>query len=122
PAAAPTAQLARLVERPPGGEDWLHELKWDGYRLLVTIHNGRVHLWSRNGLDWSTRVPEVSDALGTLGLREALLDGELVAAQGRREDFNRLQQVLSGERQGRLRLMLFDLVQLEGIDLSASPL
>ncbi|TYT26352.1 DNA ligase D [Luteimonas viscosa] len=122
PASAPVAQLARLGEHPPEGEGWLHELKWDGYRLLATIHYGVVRLWSRNGLDWSTRVPEVSDALATLGLREALLDGELIAAQGRREDFNRLQQVLSGERQGRLRLALFDLVHVEGVDLSASPL
>src|SRR5690606_13795971 len=53
---------------------------------------------------------------------EAVLDGELVAGQGRREDFNLLQQVLSGERQGRLRLVLFDLVHLDGVALTASPL
>lgn len=118
----PQPQLARLVESPPDGDQWLHELKWDGYRLLASVHAGEPRLWSRNGLDWTTRVPEARDALATLGLGEALLDGELVAGQGRREDFNLLQQVLSGERQGRLRLVLFDLVHLDGVDLSASPL
>src|SRR5690606_5808839 len=122
PTEPPQPQLARLVESPPEGEQWLHELKWDGYRLLASVHAGEPCLWSRNGLDWTARVPEVRDALATLGLGEALLDGELVGGQGRREDFNLLQQVLSGERQGRLRLVLFDLIHLDGVDLSGSPL
>src|SRR5690606_40577168 len=90
--------------------------------FLASVHAGEPCLWSRNGLDWTTRVPEVRDALATLGLGEALLDGELVGGQGRREDFNLLQQVLSGERQGRLRLVLFDLIHLDGVDPSGSPL
>jgi len=122
PGDTPTPQLARLVERAPEGGDWLHELKWDGYRLLATIRDGDVRLWSRNGLDWTARVPEVRDALAALGPRDALLDGELIAGQGRREEFNRLQQVLSGERQGRLRYVLFDLLHLDGVDLSPVPL
>ena len=77
PVEAPTPQLARLVDAPPPGEEWLHELKWDGYRLLATVHAGTVRLWSRNGLDWSERVPEVRDAIAALHLHEALLDGEL---------------------------------------------
>ena len=119
---APAPQLARLVAQPPAGEQWLHELKWDGYRLLASLHEGAPRLWSRNGLDWTDRVPEVRDALAALGPREALLDGELIAVQGRREDFNALQQVLSGERQGRLRLVLFDLLHLDGVDLAGAPL
>lgn len=119
---APAPQLARLVAQPPAGGQWLHELKWDGYRLLASLHAGAPRLWSRNGLDWTDRVPEVRDAVATLGAREALLDGELIAVQGRREDFNALQQVLSGERQGRLRLVLFDLLHLDGIDLTRAPL
>lgn len=115
---APSPQLAKLVAAPPQGEGWLHELKWDGYRLLATIHAGEVRLWSRNGLDWSGRVPEVRDAISTLGLRDALLDGELVAGSGSREDFNQLQAVLSGERQGQLRCVLFDLLHLDGIDMA----
>ena len=122
PDAVPKPQLARLADRPPEGEGWLHELKWDGYRLLAVVRDGEVRLWSRNALDWTGRAPEVRDALAALGLREAVLDGELIAGQGRREEFNRLQQVLSGERQGRLRYVLFDLLRLDGVDLSAAPL
>lgn len=122
PDGAFAPQLARLVQAPPEGADWLHELKWDGYRLLATIADGQVWLWSRNGLDWTGRVPEVRDALGALGLRSAVLDGELVAGRGARTDFNLLQAVLSGERQARLVLVLFDLLHLDGVDLAGVPL
>ena len=118
----PVPQLAKLVEQPPDGDGWLHELKWDGYRLLATIRAGEVRLWSRNQLEWTDRVPEVRDALVALGLQDAVLDGELVAGQGRREDFNLLQQVLSGERQGQLRYAMFDLLHLDGVDLRQARL
>lgn len=121
-ARVPTAQLAKLVDQPPAGEDWLHELKWDGYRLLATIRNGGVSLWSRNALEWTERMPELRDALSLLGLRDAVLDGEAVAGQGRRDDFNLLQQVLSGERQGQLRYLLFDLLHVDGVALDNVPL
>ena len=117
PGDTPSPQLARLVDQPPEGDGWLHELKWDGYRLLATIRSGEVRLWSRNRLEWTDRVPEVRDALAALGVQDAVLDGELVAGQGRREDFNVLQQVLSGERQGQLRYAMFDLLHLDGVDL-----
>ena len=122
PATPPSPQLARLVDAPPRGEGWLHELKWDGYRLLAIVRGGEVTLWSRNGLDWTRRVPEVRDAVAALDLRDAVLDGELVAGRGTREDFTRLQQVLSGERQGQLRYMVFDLLHLAGIDLTGVAL
>ena len=122
PASPPKPQLARLVDSPPRGDGWLHELKWDGYRLLCTIRSGDVRLWSRNGLDWTHRVPEVADALMALGLDDACLDGELIAGRGLREDFNLLQQILSGERQGQLRYVLFDLLHLDGIDVAEAPI
>lgn len=131
PSAAPAArlqagpfepQLARLGQRPPVGAQWLHELKWDGYRLLATIVDGAVRLYSRNALDWTTRLPEVVAALSQLGLRTAQLDGELIAGQGGRADFNRLQATLAGEAAASLRYVLFDVLHLEGRDLRPLPL
>lgn len=122
PASMPTPQLARLVQKPPVGEQWLHELKWDGYRIMARIDGGQASLWSRNGLDWTDRLPEIADALAQLNLGAALMDGELIAGAGSREDFNRLQATLSGERQDMLTFVLFDLLHVDGIDLAEVPL
>ncbi|MDF4004730.1 DNA ligase D [Luteibacter sahnii] len=116
-------QLARLHEAPPQGDEWLHEVKWDGYRILAGIVDGEVTLWSRNALPWNDRAPDIVQAVETLGLDSARLDGELIAldAQGR-SDFNALQKTLSGEAQAPLVYMLFDLPYLEGYDLSRCAL
>lgn len=116
-------ELARLRESPPAGDDWLHEVKWDGYRLLAAIADGEVKLWSRNALPWNDKLPDIVQALERLGLHSAHLDGELVAldAQGR-SDFNGLQKTLSGEAQLPLVYMLFDLPYFEGHDLSRAAL
>lgn len=125
-ADAPTGpfqpQLAKLGDAPPRGEQWLHELKWDGYRILATIAGGEVRLWSRNALEWTDRIPEIRDAIAALGLKSGALDGELIAGKGTREDFNLLQSTLSGERQGALAFALFDLLHLDGVDVTAAPL
>jgi bifunctional non-homologous end joining protein LigD len=112
-------QLARLREAPPQGDAWLHEVKWDGYRILAGIAKGKVQLWSRNALPWNDRLPEVVAAIEGLGLDSARLDGELIAldAQGR-SDFNALQRTLSGEMQAPLAYMLFDMPYLQGYDLA----
>lgn len=112
-------ELARLRESPPKGAQWLHEVKWDGYRILATIADGEVKLWSRNALAWNDRLPDILQALQSLGLQSAHLDGELVALDARGySDFNGLQQTLFGEAQLPLVYMLFDLPYLEGTDLS----
>lgn len=125
-AAAPdrpfAPQLARLGDAPPQGAQWIHEIKWDGYRILATVADGVVRLWSRNAIEWTDKIPEIRDAIAALGLRAAALDGELIAGKGTKEDFNLLQAVLSGERQGTLALALFDLLHLDGIDIAAAPL
>ncbi|TDK29249.1 DNA ligase D [Luteimonas terrae] len=125
-AAAPDGpfepQLAKLGSAAPQGESWLHELKWDGYRLLATIARGKVRLWSRNALEWTDKVPEITAAVARLGLKSGALDGELIAGRGSREDFNLLQGTLSGERQGALVLVLFDLLHVDGVDVSGAPL
>ena len=115
-------QLAKLGDAPPAGEQWLHEVKWDGYRLVATVVDGKVRLWSRNALEWTDKVPEIRGAIEQLGLKNAALDGELIAGAGTQADFNLLQATLSGEQQGMLTLVLFDLIHLEGFDLSSSPL
>lgn len=125
-AAAPTGpfapQLAKLGDSPPQGDAWVHEIKWDGYRILATVNKGVVRLWSRNALEWTDKVPEIRDAVAALGLESAALDGELIAGKGTKQDFNLLQSTLSGERQGTLTYALFDLLHLDGVDISEAPL
>ncbi len=125
-AAAPSGpfepQLAKLGEAPPQGDQWVHEIKWDGYRILATVSDGSVRLWSRNALEWTDKIPEIRDAIAALGLTSAALDGELIAGSGTKEDFNLLQATLSGERQGTLAYALFDLLHIDGVDVAAAPL
>jgi len=125
-AAAPSGpfqpQLAKLGETPPKGEQWIHEIKWDGYRILATIEAGDVRLWSRNALEWTTKIPDIRDAIAALGLKSGALDGELIAGSGTKEDFNLLQATLSGERQGALAYALFDLLHIDGVDIADAPL
>ena len=115
-------QLARLGEQPPEGAQWLHELKWDGYRILVSVAKGKARLFSRNALDWTAKLPDIVAAIEALKLDSATLDGELIAGSGTKADFNALQATLSGERAGALGLVLFDLLQIDGVDVSGSPL
>jgi bifunctional non-homologous end joining protein LigD len=115
-------QLARLVDHAPNGEQWLHELKWDGYRILASVANGKASLFSRNALDWTAKLPDIAAAIESLKLDSAALDGELIAGSGAKADFNTLQATLAGERAGALSLVLFDLLHIDGVDVSAAPL
>lgn len=115
-------QLARLGDAPPDGPEWLHELKWDGYRLLAAVVDGKATLYSRNALDWTSKLPEIVAAIESLKLGNAALDGELIAGRGSKEDFNLLQATLSGDKNASLTLVLFDLLHLDGVDVSAAPL
>ncbi|ODU51914.1 MAG: DNA ligase D [Lysobacteraceae bacterium SCN 69-48] len=115
-------QLAQLGDAPPDGPAWLHELKWDGYRLLVAVVDGKAGLYSRNALDWTPKLPDIVAAIEALKLGHAALDGELIAGSGTKADFNLLQATLSGEKNASLSLVLFDLLHLDGVDISAAPL
>ena len=90
-------QLARLVKRPPDGDEWLHEMKYDGYRIGCRIVDGETRLITRNGNDWTDAFPEIVDAIGALGVRSALLDGEvaMVLPDGR-TSFQALQNAFRG--------------------------
>jgi bifunctional non-homologous end joining protein LigD len=123
----PEPQLATLVDEAPGGDGWLHEIKFDGYRILARIERKRegrdeeVTLISRNGKDWTGRFPEIAALLAGLPGDEALLDGEVVAFEpDGSSSFRRLQEALSAERTDRLVYQAFDLLHLDGYDLSRS--
>jgi bifunctional non-homologous end joining protein LigD len=115
-------QLATLHDRPPKGDGWLHEIKWDGYRLTATIVDGRVRIWSRNAIEWTEKVPKVAAAIRALGFRSAALDGELIAGQGTQADFNLLKATLSTTAKQGLAFVLFDIVHVDGWQLDRVPL
>jgi bifunctional non-homologous end joining protein LigD len=117
-------QLATLTDTPPVGRRWIHEIKFDGYRLQARIDDGEVRLATRGGLDWTKRFGRaVIEALRALPARQALIDSELVvetAAGG--SDFSALQSDLSEGRKDRFILYVFDLLHLDGHDLTGLPL
>jgi bifunctional non-homologous end joining protein LigD len=116
-------QLATLVSAVPEGSSWLHELKFDGYRILCRIDNGRVSLLTRHAQDWTARFGVLADAAKRLPARQAILDGELVAfADDGSHDFQLLQNALTLGRPARLVYYAFDLLHLDGRTLRDRPL
>ena len=115
-------QLASLRDTPPSGDDWLHEIKYDGYRIQAVINDGSVRLLTRNRKDWTARFPAIAGALSTLSVETAVIDGELVAvdADGH-SDFGRLQRA-DGDLETELRYYPFDLLHHDGSDLTGQPL
>ncbi len=116
-------QLAALSEGAPNGRAWLHEIKFDGYRLMAHIEHGKVHLMTRNGHDWTARFRAQVKQLQALPVEQAILDGELVAlTAGGASSFRALQESISRKQTRQLVYQVFDLVYLDGYDLSAVPL
>jgi bifunctional non-homologous end joining protein LigD len=110
-------QLASVADDPPKGDNWVSEIKFDGYRLLCWLDHGNVRLMTRNGLDWTDRLPAVVRAIKGLRAETALVDGELVAVdQQGASSFPKLQAALSAGKDGSLFLHLFDLLHLDGWD------
>lgn len=121
----PRPQLATLHGEAPEGDGWLHEIKYDGYRLLVRVEDGTATVLTRRGKDWSDRFPGVAEAAAALPVDAALLDGEAVIVLGDGStDFQALQEALGKASRGRDRLAFyaFDLLHLDGRDLTAVPL
>jgi bifunctional non-homologous end joining protein LigD len=116
-------QLARLAQRPPEGSEWVHEIKFDGYRLLGHVNDGEAVLKTRNQLDWSKRFPELAAALSQLPVKQAVLDGEVVALlPNGASSFQGLQAALSSRKTASLVYYAFDLLYLDGYDLRGAPL
>ncbi len=108
--------LAQVVEEPPRGDEWLHEIKHDGYRIVARIEEGEVVLVSRNGKDWTKEFPTVARALARLPVGTALLDGEVAAVlPSGATSFQALQR--RGEGKTPLVYFAFDLLHLDGWDL-----
>jgi bifunctional non-homologous end joining protein LigD len=117
-------QLATLVDAPPSGDEWIHEIKFDGYRIGARVRKGAVALYTRNGNDWTLTFPEIADAVRKLGLDDALIDGEVaVMLPDGRTSLQGLQHASSGPAaRGTLVYFAFDLLRLEGKRLETLPL
>lgn len=117
-----TPQLATLVQKPPEGDEWLHEIKYDGYRILARIKKNKskreVQLFSRNEKDWTHKFSTIADSLAKLLIEDAWLDGEIVVVQADGStSFQALQNTLTTNKPEALALYLFDILFLNGFDL-----
>ena len=116
-------QLATLVDHMPSDEHWLHEIKFDGYRLLCRVKKEDVRLFTRNANDWTPKLSAQADAMRRLRLDEAWLDGEaVVLTEEGRSSFQALQNAFDSHFTGRIVYCVFDLLYLNGYDLRAAPL
>ncbi|TGE34376.1 DNA ligase D [Desulfosporosinus sp. Sb-LF] len=119
PFSSADVQLAKLVSSVPKGEDWLYELKYDGYRILTYIEGNSVRLITRNGHDYTKRFQDVVDSLvGWADGRAMILDGEMVITDSAgKTDFQALQNYLKNPQSKKLTYIVFDLLALDGADL-----
>lgn len=116
-------QLATLTKAVPVGPEWLHEIKYDGYRMLCFLEHGKARLLTRRGLDWSYKYPEVVREIEKWSLPGAVFDGEMVVLDaGGKADFQALQSYSGREEGLNLVYFLFDLTWYSGWDLRRSPL
>jgi bifunctional non-homologous end joining protein LigD len=116
-------QLTQLVDAAPEGDAWLHEIKFDGYRMHARLERGSVRLLTRTGLDWTHKYPAIAEAVSSLGARQAYLDGELcgVGPDGI-TSFGMIQLASDAGNAAGLVFFLFDLLHLDGEDLMPRPL
>jgi bifunctional non-homologous end joining protein LigD len=114
-------QKATLVDHVPEGTGWIHEIKYDGYRCLLAIGGGAAKVYTRSGLDWSDKFPEIVEAARGIECESALLDGEIVKLdEAGNTGFSALQQAISEGGRG-LTLFLFDALEIDGEDLTTLP-
>ncbi|MGE3832835.1 MAG: DNA ligase D, partial [Parvibaculaceae bacterium] len=115
--------LASNADEAPSGSKWLHEIKYDGYRMQARIDGGKVKLLTRKALDWAHRFKTIEAAVKRLPVGAALIDGEIVSLQENGiSSFGGLQADLKSDKTDRLAYMVFDLLYLEGVDLRGAVL
>ena len=116
--------LALLVEKPPAGDGWLHEIKFDGYRLMVAIDGKSIRLLTRSGLDWTDRFPGIAEAFEDFPAKSALIDGEaIIEDENGVSSFSALQEALSERKTASAAVFFaFDLLYLDGHSLRESAL
>ncbi len=116
-------QLATKEPAPPDGDGWVHEIKYDGYRTLARLEGDNVKLITRNGHDWTEKYGAVATAFAMLDCEDAFLDGEIIVQDGRGvASFAQLQKALAERRDTELIYYAFDLLHLNGRDLTGEPL
>ena len=116
-------QLASPVDEPPKGKEWLHEIKFDGYRTIAILEGGKARLLTRKGLDWTKRYGALAEALSEIPCKDAVIDGEVVVPDERGvTHFGALQDALANGESSQMVFYAFDLPYLNGYDLSAVPL
>jgi len=115
-------ELATLVAEPPEGSDWLHEIKYDGYRAIAAVAGERCRIYTRSGQDWTDKFAPIATALRKLKVASVLLDGEIVVLDAHgRSKFQLLQSSLK-DGDAPLTYYVFDILELDGRDLRAAPL
>jgi len=115
--------LATLADKAPDSDNWVHEIKFDGYRIQARLERGKVKLLTRKGLDWTKKFPTIAATIAKLPVSTALIDGELVAeGPDGLSSFSLLQQDLKTGRHDHMAFYAFDLLHLDGADLRQLPL
>lgn len=121
PKFIPTMQPT-LVDEPPAGGQWLHEIKYDGYRTQLAIGGGEVQAFTRNGHDWTSKYPDIVQAAAGIDCQSALIDGEVCVQDERGvTDFGELQSAMTKDP-SRLVFFAFDLLHLNGVDIRRKPI
>ena len=117
-------QLATLIDVPPEGSQWVHEIKFDGYRLLAFLANGDVRLLTRNGNDWTPKFPSISASVAKLKAKTAVVDMEAVVLDSAgKSNFQAMQGALGeGGNPQSIQAYTFDLLYLDGKYITSEPL
>jgi bifunctional non-homologous end joining protein LigD len=121
--SAPRCQLATAVTEPPEGEEWLHEMKFDGYRMLCLLRRGKVRFISRNAQDWTARMQSLVGHVEKVALKDAILDGEVVVLDEKGiSHFQQLQNAFRLGQRAKLVYFVFDLLYFDSYDLTKAAL